>query len=91
MPDIYRLLAKYSLMHYAQNYVNEGDFMSKYAWKHLVNNAVDSLEELLWKGRLAADVSLNSLTYIHTELKPFAIWEFSKQFPMYSTSAVRRW
>ncbi|MES9879758.1 MAG: reverse transcriptase family protein [Sedimenticola sp.] len=81
VPDIYRLLAKYSLMHYAQNYVTEGEFMSKYAWQHLVNNEVDSLEELQWKGRLAADESLDAITYIHTELKPFAIWEFSKQFP----------
>lgn len=85
VPDIYRLLSKYSLMEYTQNYVNEGEFMSKYSWKHLVNSAVDSLEEAQWTNRLATDATLKAFSDIHTRLKPFPVWEFSKQFPKYST------
>ncbi|MES9881493.1 MAG: reverse transcriptase family protein [Sedimenticola sp.] len=83
-PDIYRLLRKYSLLNYLHTFINDGVFVSKFTWKRVVSNVINTYEETEWKDRMSADETLCTYKDIHTQLKPCDIWEFSKRNPKYS-------
>ncbi len=40
IPDIFRLLEKYSLLDYVNSYITSGNFVSMYTWKYTLNRAV---------------------------------------------------
>ena len=48
-PDIYRILSKYALTPHLIEYIENGTFLSKYAWKKLVRDKINetSRRELL--------------------------------------------
>ena len=44
IPDIYRILEKYSLSYVLQGFLENGIFVSKYAWKRLLKEKMFSLD-----------------------------------------------
>ncbi|MES9880824.1 MAG: reverse transcriptase family protein [Sedimenticola sp.] len=84
MPDIFRILEKYSLLEYVNNYVSTGRFVSKYTWKSIVNKAVNVYAECKWHDRMQTDTTLSKYKHIHTVVNPFHMWYLSKLYPKYS-------
>lgn len=78
MPDIYRILQKYSLNCVLESYLNSGQFVSKCMWKRLVNEAIVNYERQTIETRLQSNEPLASVIQISDPLSPCPLWTFSR-------------
>ena len=81
IPDICRILEKYSLSYVLQGFLENGIFVSKYAWKRLLKEKMSSLdrEELLRKA--TESTSLTRFLGIHNSSEPYMLYRISKETP----------
>ena len=70
IPDICAILLKYNLFHYLRSYLVNGTFPSKYTWKGIVNNAINSTHLQHWKDRVHTDIELSRFRSIHDSIAP---------------------
>ena len=77
IPDICAILLKYNLFHYLRSYLVNGTFPSKYTWKGIVNNAINSTHLQHWKDRVHTDIELSRFRSIHDSIAPSLLWKHS--------------
>ena len=83
-PDIYRILSKYALTRHLIEYIENGTFLSKYAWKKLVRDKINETSRRELITRVTASESLCRITRIHAVLhEPHILWSLCKEFPRY--------
>ena len=81
--DITRLLEKYGLAAYLENFRNHGTFPCKTAWNKLVKEKIRQYETVQWHNRISvAEFSL--FTRLHDVLQPHIFWYRSKENPKIS-------
>ena len=87
IPDIYRILGKYSLIDAFDKYINTGVFECKFLSKRLVREKIRMAHENEWRTREEHSVSLNRFLSIHEHNKVYTLWELSKKYPKYARVA----
>ena len=92
IPDIHRILEKYSLSYVMQEFIENVTSMSKYSWKRILKVKISSLsrDELLLKAN--DSVSLSRFLDIHNSSEPYLLYKIIKEFPTiykYGKLAVR--
>ena len=70
IPDINRVLTKYELISFRDDYLNSGLFPPKYLWKRISRQRVLSLEEQCWSERLSICSDFTRFSEIHSILTP---------------------
>lgn len=83
IPDIYRILGKYSLTETVYSFVNSGLFFSKLTWKRLVRDRVCEISERNWVERVQSAHSVRRILNINETNKMYIFWEVSKRYPSY--------
>lgn len=83
IPDIYRILGKYSLTYVLYTFVEKGTFISKTSWKRLVGDKIRELFETERACRFQSSVSLARIVNIQDTNKEYIMWYVCKQFPQY--------
>ncbi|MCG8048788.1 MAG: reverse transcriptase family protein [Candidatus Thiodiazotropha taylori] len=83
LPDIYRILGKYSLLEPLNRFLSDGVFMSKQAWKHAVRENMKRDNDLQLQLKTENSESLQSVTRIAQVNKEFILWEISREYPKY--------
>ena len=80
IPDLVRIVSKYSLTDVLTTFSSTGVFPSKYTWKRLVSSSVKSKHAFLLQSRVMADVTMCDYSIIQSlsELKPCQVWLASK-------------
>ena len=78
VPDILRILDKYSLSYVLDEYMQTGRFMTKFSWNRLVRTTIDEKVKDLWKHRITSDITLQPFLGIHDKFEPCAIWVMCK-------------
>ena len=80
---ITRLLEKYGLAAYLENFRNHGTFPCKTAWNKLIKEKIRQYETVQWHNRISvAEFSL--FTRLHEVLQPHMLWYRSKENPKIS-------
>ena len=92
IPDIHRILDKYSFSYVMQEFIENGIFMSKYPWKRILKVKISSISraELLLKAN--DSVSLSRFLDIHNSSEPYLLYKIIKETPTiykYGKLAVR--
>ena len=77
IPDIWKVLQKYNLEEYLQNYLANAVFPSKYTWKTIVKCKIRTFYEAAWHERLNNDADFARFRLIHPELRMSSIWTLS--------------
>ena len=67
-PDIYRILSKYALTRFLSEYVETGNFFSKYSWKKLIRTKINEAFRQELAMRVMISESLSRITRIHAFL-----------------------
>ena len=80
VPDIIRILDKYSLSYSLDEYMQTGRFMTKFSWNRLVRSTIDINVKDLWKNRITSDITLQPFLeiHVHNKFEPCAIWVMCK-------------
>ena len=73
MPDICRLLVKYSLDELLNNYISSQVLPSKYEWKKTVKSKISEIEHTLWRNRLN-ETDFTRFKVLQTSITSAAIW-----------------
>ena len=92
IPDMHRILEKYSLTFALQDFMEHGRFLSKYSWKRLLTERMSSQcrNELLLKANDSA--SLTRFLKIHDSPEPYMLYHVVRETPKlykYGKLAVR--
>ena len=69
VPEIDRLLKKYSLSSYLTTYIESGIFPSKCEWKSILRLSVTSLAESVWYDRLISNTNLRDFLQVKPVLQ----------------------
>ena len=79
IPDIVRILRKYSLEDYLQRYMATGLFPTKVQWKRISRNFINGQANTTWLTRNQTDSHLSSFLYIKPQvLFHSELWELSR-------------
>ena len=89
IPDIHRILGKYSLLPVLQLFLENGSFMSKTSWKSLINEKIQELCAAERSQKIQVCPNLNQIIYLRGVEKDYIIWSICKQFPNYLTLAYK--
>ena len=92
IPDIHRILEKYSLTHVLHTFAEIGTFISKTSWKRLVGDKIREIYETERACRVLSSVSNARIVNINDANKEYIMWYVCKQFPQYlplAQTAVR--
>ena len=87
IPDIFKIMEKYDLTEYFNNYVKTNTFPSKIRWKHLVKRRIHDKEISSWKTRLSAP-EFDRFRLLHTEYSPHVLWISSKENRSYLAASI---
>ena len=79
IPDILRILDKYSLSYVLDEYIQSGQFMSKFSWNRLVKTKINMNVENQWCEKISNDASLQPFLQIHRKYEPCVFWTFCKK------------
>ncbi|MEW8150680.1 MAG: reverse transcriptase family protein [Candidatus Thiodiazotropha endolucinida] len=83
IPDIHRILGKYSLTHVLHTFAEIGTFISKTSWKRLVGDKIREIYETERACRVQSSVSVARIVNINDANKEYIMWYVCKQFPQY--------
>ena len=64
IPDILRILDKYSLSYVLDEYIQSGQFISKFSWNRLVKTKININVENQWCEKISNDASLQPFLQI---------------------------
>ena len=87
IPDIFRILGKYSMMPALQTFIENGTFVSKTSWKTLVNEKIRELCAAERARKVQVNPLLNRIINIRGINRDFIMWELCKQCPNYLSLA----
>ena len=83
IPDIYRILGKYSLLPILITFVENGTFVSKTSWKNLVNENIRELCAAERARKVQVCPLLKLIINIYGMDRDFIMWKFCKQCQHY--------
>lgn len=89
IPDIYRILAKYSLTYMFHTFIENGSFVSKGAWKRLVLQKIKVFNIPEDAVRGVTSPPLARLSDVLDPNNEFVIWRFCREFPQYLNLAQK--
>ena len=81
IPDIQRVLDKYDLSHYLEQFAEETTFPNKKTWKRLVKSRVHDVECQEWSARMALCNDFARFRDIHSDLTTANMWRVAKERP----------
>ena len=80
--NIMRLLRKYSLTNFVEDYITDGIFVPKLIWKRLVVRNIKMYAEKQWLDVVTYETGFEHFTAIHNNCsKPLKLWKASARFP----------
>ena len=77
IPDIVRILYKYSLYTYLTGFISSGYFPSKLSWKNICKSEIWGNEERQWKVRLNESNDFSRFHIVHNNLQPSVFWQIA--------------
>ena len=80
IPDIVRLLSKYSLVHVYDQFIQHTNFPSKNLWKREVRSRIQSNAIALWENRTST-AEFSDFKCLHRVYEPHWLWQFAKNNP----------
>ena len=81
-PDLLRILQKYDLVYYLNNYVTYGIFPTKYHWKTVIRDSIEKVCTLNIHTRMESDSNLQVYTmYNNNYFRCSPLWLFCKKHP----------
>ena len=83
IPDIIRILKKYSLYNYLEIYLESLQFPSKPTWKKLVSERIHHSENTAWREAMVEKPALIHFRQVHTQLEPLIHWEVARENPFH--------
>ena len=83
IPDICRILGKYSLLESLNRFETGVTFMSKLFWKRVVRADMELRREREWRIKIENSASVNWVTHITQINKVYVLWEACREFPNY--------
>ncbi len=87
IPDIYRLLRKYSLVEHLDSFASHRRFPKQHQWKQRVKKAVTSVQTCDWKHRVTSHTDTAHFLNIHDAIQPHSAWQVSKHLPRLKKAA----
>ena len=75
IPDIYRILKKYTLSEYLTTYQQHNYFPEKRSWKNIVQKAIGKTFEISWKERTKQDIDFDRFCSVHDAVQPSLFWK----------------
>ena len=81
IPDLYRLLIKYDLLHYLEGFISYSTFPSKFTWKRILKSKVLERESRNMSSRLTAVMSAEHISHIFDGHGPCRIWQLLRKHP----------
>ena len=72
--DIYRLLGKYSLLEFFQQFENDGEVVSKHSWKRIVLTNMQLASEEEWRLKSINSANANSIMRIKECIREYVFW-----------------
>ena len=80
IPDIKRILVKYGLSEYLEEFKVTGEFQPKLKWKNIVHTHVKDHEQSKWLERMSVDRDFVRFIQIHREIsKVSQIWAVARR------------
>ena len=83
IPDIYRILGKYSMLHFVHRYEADGVFVSKYTWKRIVRENMKQHRETEWRSKTETSESAKNIMKITLMNQEYLFWKVSREYPKY--------
>ena len=87
IPDIYRILGKYSLIHFLEQFVATGDFLNKYRWKNIIREQLSIFTRRQYQLKASISASFTKFLTIHNPSETFMLWDICRESPHYSRYA----
>ena len=89
VPDIFRILNKYSIVQVLNEYIRTGSFPNKISWKKVVREKINALYIDEMRTRISSSESLPRIYKVHIgiPLHPHAFWVFCREYPRYKKYA----
>ena len=81
IPDLYRLLVKYDLLHYLEGFITYSTFPSKLKWKRILKSKVMERESRNMSSRLKSVMSEEHILNIFDNHGPCRIWQLLRRYP----------
>ena len=81
IPDIVKILSKYDLTCFLDEFCATGYFPPKIIWKVIVKDAIYENENNCWRQRLENRADMLTFSHLHTKLKPFHLYTYLRNFP----------
>ena len=75
IPDIFKILKKYDMVHFIVNYIESSIFPSKLVWKKLVKRNIYKYESSQWLQRMRCQNVFDRFMSVHTVIKPAILWK----------------
>ena len=80
-PDLYRILQKYDLVYFLNNYVTYGIFPTKFHWKSVIRDRIDKVSSLTVHTRMESDSKLHVYALYNNINRCSPLWLFCKKHP----------
>ena len=84
IPDIYRILEKYQLTKYMNDYIKSGKFKCKVDWKYICKKGIFGYEQMKLVQRMNRSDDFSRFRNIHNSIHPSNLWRVALNYPRYS-------
>ena len=81
--DIMRVLRRYNILHYVEDFCSKEVFPSKSSWKSIVKFAMKELNENEWREKFIRNSQLKLYAMVHQKLETIFWWYLARQYPDY--------
>ena len=83
IPDVFRILEKYELQDYIDDYVTNGILPSEHMWKATITKRIALHQNDIWLKGISEKPELTNFGKIHSSLRPLDLWYVSKRNPLF--------
>ena len=81
IPDIQKILKKYSIEHYLEQFILSATFPGKQKWKHICKKTIFESEQQQWSIRIDTNDDCFRFRKLHSQLKPGNVWLNALLYP----------
>ena len=85
--DIYRILGKYSLIHFLEQFVATGDFLNNYRLKNIIWAQLSIFTRRKYQLKASISASFTKFLTIHYPSETYMFWDICRESPHYSRYA----
>lgn len=83
IPDVFRILQKYELLDYIDDYMTTGILPSEKFWKATITKRITCHQNDIWKKGISEKPELSNFGKIHAILQPLDLWYVAKRNPLF--------